>query len=154
MAQDHNKISPLKNDYHRQKLASFQAEQKRLIFRRRRLFFLFFVAIAIVGFSAFSFFNAQQKLNALKKDESSTITSEQVLVEQEDNLKDDVALLKNDDYVGKLARARYLLSKTGESVYTLPSTDATADAEKTAQSTPPASSTTDSSQTATSGENK
>ena len=146
--QDNNKISPLENDYHREKLATFQKEQKRLIFKRRRLFLLFLVAVVIFAFAGYSLLNDQKKLSALEKEQTTTISTQQELAEQEQGLQDDVDLLQNEDYVGKLARARYLLSKDGESVYTLPSTTTTDD------STAASATTTDSSQASSSGENK
>lgn len=142
MAHPNNKIAPLENDYHREQLAQLKIQQKQITFRRRRLAVIFLVALIILGFSGFHLIKDAHKLAGLQKDEATTIAKEKSLADQEQDLNDDVNLLQDEEYVGKLARSRYLLSKDGEQVYTIPSQSVTD------------SGTTDSSSTTTSSENK
>lgn len=140
MAKKGNKIAPLNNEYHKAQLAKFQAEQKRLTYKRRRLSVILILALVILGFSAYHVLKDGSKLMSLRNQETEMTKKEAELAKKETDLSDDVSLLKDEDYLGKLARSRYLLSKDGEKVYTVPS-ESVAD-------------TTDQSSTSTSTEDK
>lgn len=134
--QDKNKIAPLENDYHKAQLALYQKEQKRLVFRRRRLIVILLAAICILAFSGYQVLKDGKKLLALRQQEETTLTKQQSLTQQENSLTNEVNLLKNEEYVGKLARSRYLLSKDGEVVYTIPNqTTPTEKTEEPAETT-------------------
>ena len=52
------------------------------------------------------------------------------LAEENQNLKVQVGLLQDDEYVAKLARSRYYLSKDGELIFSLPEDNRSKAAEK------------------------
>ena len=56
------------------------------------------------------------RLGAFKQERADAI-AESVAVDKKVKDLKDVALLKDDDYVAKLARSRFLLSKEGEQIY-------------------------------------
>ncbi|MFV0559884.1 MAG: FtsB family cell division protein [Enterococcus sp.] len=130
MPEKNNKIASLNTEYAKKQYAEFQKTQRQLIFRRRRLIAIFvgaFIIFAIIGTRLFSDFQRLYQLDALNtetKVEQKSVDSDVTA------LKKEVALLKDDDYVAKLARSRYFYSKDGELVYPLPdSTIATSDAD-------------------------
>lgn len=96
--------------------------QLQFIFRRRRLILLFTIAFILFAGVGVALFKDQMRLNELKtyaqeaKEKNKTTKEEKAVLEKE------VAQLKDDDYVGKLARSRYFYTKEGELVYVLPET--------------------------------
>ena len=57
------------------------------------------------------------RLGAFKQERADAIAESVAVDKKVKDLKKDVALLKDDDYVAKLARSRFLLSKEGEQIY-------------------------------------
>jgi cell division protein DivIC len=144
MSKKSNKIAALDTEYAKRKYAEFQKQQKQLIFRRRRLAVLFlgaFIIFAIIGLQIFHDVQRMHKLNELKVEAKTEQTDVQANVAQ---LKEDVALLKDEDYVAKLARSRFFYSKEGEQVYPVleSNTNNSADEAETTQETTTTSSTT------------
>ena len=60
------------------------------------------------------------RLGAFKQERADAIAESVAVDKKVKDLKKDVALLKDDDYVAKLARSRFLLSKEGEQIYPTP----------------------------------
>ncbi|WP_071130563.1 FtsB family cell division protein [Enterococcus timonensis] len=118
--QPNNKIAPLKNEFHKEQLVKLHQVQREIIFKRRRLTVIFVLAIILVATFGAKLIADGQKLQSLRQQETAMISQEEQLAQQEQDLKDDVALLHDEEYVAKLARSRYLLSKDGEQVYTIP----------------------------------
>lgn len=63
--------------------------------------------------------------NNLAAEESKVVRQNELLSSQEQQLKRDVKLLKDDDYVLKLARQRFLLSNSGEEIFVISNQDLT-----------------------------
>lgn len=97
---------------------ALQMKQKH--FKRRRLAVLLLVAICLFSFAGFHLFQDYRELGSLQKKQSESAASLKSLRAYKEDLKDDVKLLNDDNYVAKLARSRYLLSKDGEQVYQIP----------------------------------
>ena len=107
------KVAALENDYTKEQYVEFQKQQKQLIFRRRRL-------AAIFAFSGIQLMKDYHRLGAFKQERADAIAESVAVDKKVKDLKKDVALLKDDDYVAKLARSRFLLSKEGEQIYPTP----------------------------------
>lgn len=114
------KVAALENDYTKEQYVEFQKQQKQLIFRRRRLAAIFLVAFIIFAFSAIQLMKDYHRLGAFKQERADAIAESVAVDKKVKDLKKDVALLKDDDYVAKLARSRFLLSKEGEQIYPTP----------------------------------
>jgi cell division protein DivIC len=112
-----NKIAALDTEYAKKKYVEFQQQQRQLIFRRRRLAVIFIGALvifAILGFQIFRDMQRMNQLNELKVEANTELSQVNADVNQ---LTEEVTMLKDDDYVAKLARSKYFYSKEGEQVY-------------------------------------
>ncbi|MBF8808651.1 MAG: septum formation initiator family protein [Enterococcus lacertideformus] len=117
MTKKSNKIAALDTEYAKKKYVEFQQQQRQLIFRRRRLAVIFIGALvifAILGFQIFRDMQRMNQLNELKVEANTELSQVNADVNQ---LTEEVSLLKDDDYVAKLARSKYFYSKKGEQVY-------------------------------------
>ena len=112
-----NKIAALDTEYAKKKYVEFQQQQRQLIFRSRRLAVIFIGALvifAILGFQIFRDLQRMNQLNELKVEANTELSQVNADVNQ---LTEEVTMLKDDDYVAKLARSKYFYSKEGEQVY-------------------------------------
>ncbi|HFC9302855.1 TPA: septum formation initiator family protein [Enterococcus hirae] len=134
MTKKSNKIAALDTEYAKKKYVEFQEQQRQLIFRRRRLAVIFIGALvifAILGFQIFRDMQRMNQLNELKVEANAELSQVNADVDQ---LTQDVSLLKDDDYVAKLARSKYFYSKEGEQVYPVLESN-TDDTDQTTSST-------------------
>ena len=131
MTKKSNKIAALDTEYAKKKYVEFQEQQRQLIFRRRRLAVIFIGALAILGFQIFRDMQRMNQLNELKVEANTELSQVNADVDQ---LTQDVSLLKDDDYVAKLARSKYFYSKEGEQVYPVLESN-TDDTDQTTSST-------------------
>nr|WP_211197014.1 septum formation initiator family protein [Enterococcus mundtii] len=138
VANKSNKIAALDTEYAKKKYVEFQQQQRQLIFRRRRLTAIFLGALVIFAVIGFQIFNDMQRMNHLNELKVEADTELQQINKDVDQLTEDVKLLKDEDYVAKLARSKFFYSKEGEQVYPIleSTTDNSADTdEQTTSST-------------------
>ncbi|EOH91280.1 FtsB family cell division protein [Enterococcus pallens] len=119
------KVAALDTPYAKEQYKNFQKQQRQLVFKRRRLTALFLIAAFIFIIMGVQLFGEHQHLSELKAIQAKTEAESVKLDQQVSTLKQDVALLQDDDYVAKLARSRYYYSKEGELVFVLPDEDKT-----------------------------
>ncbi|MGX7151264.1 FtsB family cell division protein [Enterococcus ureasiticus] len=117
---DMDKVAALDNEYTKEQYAEFQKQQKQLIFRRRRLAVVFLVAFVIFIVSGIQLVKDYQQLSAFKTQQAEAVAESAEADKKLNRLEQDVALLRDDDYVAKLARSRYYVSKEGEQIYNIP----------------------------------
>ncbi|BAL61551.1 hypothetical protein MPD5_0246 [Melissococcus plutonius DAT561] len=122
---DINKIASLTNDYIKEQQVKYEKRQKQLIFKRRRLAVIFTCAFIIFIFSGFQLISDYSRLNTFKQQELKVKNQSAKIDEQRTQLKQEVDLLKNEDYVAKLARSRLYGSKNNEQIYTIPELNGT-----------------------------
>lgn len=115
-----NKIAALNNEYTKEQYAEYQKQQKQLIFKRRRLAVIFLIGIVIFSISAFELMKDYNELNSFKEQKAEVVAESAEMDKKLEKLEQDVALLKDNNYVAKLARARYYVSKEGEQIYPVP----------------------------------
>ncbi|MDR1521415.1 MAG: septum formation initiator family protein [Streptococcaceae bacterium] len=113
-------ITTLNNDYMKSLQRKEKEKFREFIFRRRRLGMFVFVSIII-----FSFIAIQLKINYDKAVKVSAVKDkvtkqQKFLKKQKEKLKKEIKLLKDEDYVAKVARSKYYFSKEGEQNYTVP----------------------------------
>lgn len=111
------KVAAIHTDYAKEQYARFQQQNKQIIFRRRRLAVVFLVALVIFGISGFRLVQDHQELQAREADKIALQKEAETVSTQKAALEKEVALLKDDDYIAKLARSKYLLSKDNEQIY-------------------------------------
>lgn len=136
------KIATINNPYAKEQFKQFQKEHRQLIFKRRRLTVFFTVAALIFIVMGLQIFSEYQHLNELKEIKVTTQAESKEVDTKVKNLKQDVALLKDDDYVAKLARSVYYYSKDGELVFVLPDSANTTNNSETTTSSEAAQSKT------------
>ncbi|MGK0552503.1 FtsB family cell division protein [Enterococcus faecalis] len=129
------KVAALNNDYTKEQYAEFQKQQKQLIFRRRRLAAIFMIAFVIFIFSGVQLAKDYHRLHAFKHQRDEAMAQSADIDEQVKKLKQDVALLKDDEYVAKLARSRLYGSKEGEQIYPIPELDSSSEDNENGTST-------------------
>ena len=135
MTKKSNKIAALDTEYAKKKYAEFQQQQRQLIFRRRRLAAIFvgaLVIFAIIGVQIFHDMQRMHQLNELRVEANAEMKEVNANVDQ---LHQDVSLLKDDEYVAKLARSKFFYSKDGEKVYPILESNTDSSTNETDQST-------------------
>ncbi|MBP3039311.1 septum formation initiator family protein [Bacillaceae bacterium Marseille-Q3522] len=114
------KVAPIQTDYTEKKAKGIiQLERKRkLLFRRLSVFF---VIVAIASFSMVTTLLSQASALEKKSEEQKQMNEKlKQLKEEETALSTEIKKLNDDEYIAKLLRKNYYLSKNGEIIFTLP----------------------------------
>lgn len=135
MTKKSNKIAALDTEYAKKKYAEFQQQQRRLIFRRRRLAAIFVGALVIFAIIGVQIFHDMQRMHQLNELRVEANTEMKEVNADVDQLHQDVSLLKDDEYVAKLARSKFFYSKDGEKVYPILESNTDSSTNETDQST-------------------
>ncbi len=135
MTKKSNKIAALDTEYAKKKYAEFQQQQRQLIFRRRRLAAIFVGALAIFAIIGVQIFHDMQRMHQLNELRVEANTEMKEVNADVDQLHQDVSLLKDDEYVAKLARSKFFYSKDGEKVYPILESNTDSSTNETDQST-------------------
>ena len=104
---DTKKVASLDTPYAKEQYSKFQKQHRQLIFKRRRLAALFAIAAFVAIVMGVQIFNEQRHLSELKEIKVKTVAESAKVDDRVDGLKQDVKLLKDDNYVAKLARSRF-----------------------------------------------
>ncbi|EGP4998414.1 septum formation initiator family protein [Enterococcus faecium] len=135
MTKKSNKIATLDTEYAKKKYAEFQQQQRQLIFRRRRLAAIFVGALVIFAIIGVQIFHDMQRMHQLNELRVEANTEMKEVNADVDQLHQDVSLLKDDEYVAKLARSKFFYSKDGEKVYPILESNTDSSTNETDQST-------------------
>ena len=135
MTKKSNKIAALDTEYAKKKYAEFQQQQRQLIFRRRRLAAIFVGALVIFAIIGVQIFHDMQRMHQLNELRVEANTEMKEVNADVDQLHQDVSLLKDDEYVAKLARSKFFYSKDGEKVYPILESNTESSTNETDQST-------------------
>ncbi|MDQ8547743.1 septum formation initiator family protein [Enterococcus faecium] len=135
MTKKSNKIAALDTEYAKKKYAEFQQQQRQLIFRRRRLAAIFVGALVIFAIIGVQIFHDMQRMHQLNELRVEANTEMKEVNAEVDQLHQDVSLLKDDEYVAKLARSKFFYSKDGEKVYPILESNTDSSTNETDQST-------------------
>ncbi|ALV22470.1 FtsB family cell division protein [Carnobacterium antarcticum] len=124
-------IARLKNDYTQAKTLQAHRERKQKRSMRRRLAVILFVGcLVIIGLTTKIWTSAQ----AISEMETEKAEAEVVLKKtetQQDYLNTQIKRLEDENYVAKLARSQYYLSKDNEIIFSLPEDNAAKVIEET-----------------------
>ncbi|MCH3434356.1 septum formation initiator family protein [Enterococcus faecium] len=135
MTKKSNKIAALDTEYAKKRYAEFQQQQRQLIFRRRRLAAIFVGALVIFAIIGVQIFHDMQRMHQLNELRVEANTEMKEVNADVDQLHQDVSLLKDDEYVAKLARSKFFYSKDGEKVYPILESNTDSSTNETDQST-------------------
>ncbi|MCC9083269.1 septum formation initiator family protein [Enterococcus faecium] len=128
-------MAALDTEYAKKKYAEFQQQQRQLIFRRRRLAAIFVGALVIFAIIGVQIFHDMQRMHQLNELRVEANTEMKEVNADVDQLHQDVSLLKDDEYVAKLARSKFFYSKDGEKVYPILESNTDSSTNETDQST-------------------
>ena len=124
------KIASLDTPYAKEQYLKFQKQHRQLIFKRRRLAALIAIAAFVAIVMGVQIFNEQRHLSELKEIKVKTVAESAKVDDRVADLRQDVKLLKDDNYVAKLARSRFYYSKDGELIFVLPDSANTSNKDK------------------------
>ncbi|WP_028781788.1 FtsB family cell division protein [Thalassobacillus devorans] len=98
-----------------------QQRKKKRLFRRLALFTV--LTLVIMG-SMLTYHFKQQATYHEKLERMEELQEQKIALEnQEKNLKEEIELLNNEEYVLQIARTNYFFSKEGEIIFKLPEED-------------------------------
>lgn len=120
-------IASMDNAYTKQQSVKEKvlARRRKLLFRRLALFGVMAVLVSALLVSTLVSRNAQL---AAKKEQKAKLEHQvRDIDKQQAMLRSEIKKLKDDNYIAKLARSEYFLSKKGEIIFNLP------DSKKSAQ---------------------
>ncbi len=113
-------VASIRNDYVRsvERQEKRQQAHKVRLFRRLSVFGVVFLLAALwVGTTLYG----QSKSIAEKEiQQTETLSALQEVEKEQAQLKEQIMLLNDDDYIAKLARKEYFLSDEGEIIFTMP----------------------------------
>ncbi len=118
--QNNRKVTKIQSSYvyeQDQKLAIKKRERKRL-YRRLTAFSILFVIIS--GSLIFYYFNQRALLNEKQNEYDELIAELEQIEYNNENLKYEIELLSDLDYLLQIARKDYFFSKDGEIIFKLP----------------------------------
>ena len=124
------KIASLDTPYAKEQYLKFQKQHRQLIFKRRRLAALIAIAAFVAIVMGVQIFNEQRHLSELNEIKVKTVAEPAKVDDRVADLRQDVKLLKDDNYVAKLARSRIYYSKDGELIFVLPDSANTTNKDK------------------------
>lgn len=113
-------VSNIGNDYTKEQLQQYNREKKQIIFKRRRLAVVFTVAILFFVLSGFNLISGYRHIGKLNEEKNAALREKEELENKEKALQYSVDLLKDEEYLQKVARQKYYYTKEGELVYSVP----------------------------------
>lgn len=113
-------ITRIESNYMQQYDAHMERQKRRKKRLIRRLVFFSIIALLAIGSMA-SYHLKQRTIYAEKSEAYEQLESEwTTLKKEEENLKEEIKLLNNEEYVLEIARTNYFFSKEGELIFKLP----------------------------------
>ncbi len=123
-------ITQIKNTYTQEQTLKKQISTNLQRKTRRRLLAIMIVGLLMVVPLGINVVKNLFEIRSLDGKIAETKEINVTLAEENQNLKVQVGLLQDDEYVAKLARSRYYLSKDGELIFSLPEDNRSKAAEK------------------------
>ncbi|WP_210367653.1 septum formation initiator family protein [Bacillus sp. REN3] len=113
-------IAKLENQYvqQREKAGIAETRKRKLLYRRLAVFALFATVISTLMIS--TFISQTAALEAKKAEKAKLEDKMESLKKKEEVLNEEIVKLNDEEYIAKLARKEYLLSKENEIIFNLP----------------------------------
>lgn len=128
-------VAQLKNDYTQAKTLQAHRERKQKRKVRRRISAILLIGSLFIIALSIRIWNSTQSISKMEKERQQ---AEVVLKKTENNqeqLNMQIKRLEDENYVAKLARSQYYLSKDNEIIFSLPEDNAAKVIEKTKEKT-------------------
>ncbi|WP_099158887.1 FtsB family cell division protein [Virgibacillus ndiopensis] len=116
-------VTRLDSNYMQQYDAHIERQKKKKKRLIRRLVLFSIVTVIVIGSMATYHVN-QRALQAEKKDQYEQLQDKlATLKKQEENYREEINLLEDEEYVLEIARTNYFFSKEGELIFKIPDED-------------------------------
>ncbi|MBC1516193.1 FtsB family cell division protein [Listeria immobilis] len=114
------KVARIENRYIKDTAAMKKTRNRRRIAMFRRLAFMAIIFAVVGGLLTVTY--TQQVLSLKDKKEQQVKVDKKMVAmkDEEQELNDQIKKLHNDEYIAKLARSEYYLSKNGEIIFNIP----------------------------------
>ncbi|EAE1976241.1 septum formation initiator family protein [Listeria monocytogenes] len=115
-----SKVARIENRYIKDTATMKKTRSRRRIALFRRLAFMAIIFAVVGGLSTITY--TKQVLTLKEKKEKQVQVDKKMVAmkDEQDSLNEQIKKLHNDDYIAKLARSEYYLSKDGEIIFNIP----------------------------------
>ncbi|EEO7554009.1 septum formation initiator family protein [Listeria monocytogenes] len=115
-----SKVARIENRYIKDTATMKKTRSRRRIALFRRLAFMAIIFAVVGGLLTITY---TKQVLALKEKKEKQVQVDKKMVamkDEQDSLNEQIKKLHNDDYIAKLARSEYYLSKDGEIIFNIP----------------------------------
>ncbi|EPD8438398.1 FtsB family cell division protein [Listeria monocytogenes] len=115
-----SKVARIENRYIKDAATMKKTRSRRRIALFRRLAFMAIIFAVVGGLLTITY--TKQVLTLKEKKEKQVQVDKKMVAmkDEQDSLNEQIKKLHNDDYIAKLARSEYYLSKDGEIIFNIP----------------------------------
>lgn len=114
------KVTKLNNSFTQEKTLTAHRERKRKRVIRRRTALISAAGILFLGMSSMHIAGSKQKVQELEAQSAEAREELETVQTYQDDLDYYIGMLEDEEYVAKLARGEYYLTKENEIVFNLP----------------------------------
>ncbi|MBC1396895.1 septum formation initiator family protein [Listeria welshimeri] len=120
MKKAETKVARIENRYIKDTATLKKTRNRRRIALFRRLAFMAIIFVVVGGLLTITYTKQVLSLNEKKEKQVQVDKKMVAMKDEEEALNDQIKKLHNDDYIAKLARSEYYLSKDGEIIFNIP----------------------------------
>ncbi|CAK19598.1 septum formation initiator family protein [Listeria welshimeri] len=120
MKKAESKVARIENRYIKDTATLKKTRNRRRIALFRRLAFMAIIFVVVGGLLTITYTKQVLSLNEKKEKQVQVDKKMVAMKDEEEALNDQIKKLHNDDYIAKLARSEYYLSKDGEIIFNIP----------------------------------
>ncbi|MBC2351887.1 septum formation initiator family protein [Listeria welshimeri] len=120
MKKAESKVARIENRYIKDTATLKKTRNRRRIALFRRLAFMAIIFVVVGGLLTITCTKQVLSLNEKKEKQVQVDKKLVAMKDEEEALNDQIKKLHNDDYIAKLARSEYYLSKDGEIIFNIP----------------------------------
>ncbi|OFF81756.1 cell division protein DIVIC [Listeria monocytogenes] len=120
MKKAESKVARIENRYIKDTATMKKTRSRRRIALFRRLAFMAIIFVVVGGLLTITYTKQALTLKEKKAKQVQVDKKMVVMKDEEEALNEQIKKLHNDDYIAKLARSEYYLSKDGEIIFNIP----------------------------------
>ncbi len=115
-----SKVARIENRYIKDTATMKKTRSRRRIALFRRLAFMAIIFAVVGGLLTITYTKQVLRLKEKKEKQVQVDKKMVAMKDEQDSLNEQIKKLHNDDYIAKLARSEYYLSKDGEIIFNIP----------------------------------
>ncbi|ELB8840919.1 FtsB family cell division protein [Listeria monocytogenes] len=120
MKKPESKVARIENRYIKDTATMKKTRSRRRIALFRRLAFMAIIFVVVGGLLTITYTKQALTLKEKKAKQVQVDKKMVAMKDEEEALNEQIKKLHNDDYIAKLARSEYYLSKDGEIIFNIP----------------------------------